>query len=153
MSEQQDRSTSDKIADAAGVVVDSVRKAIEEGLEAIKPTWEEKVVPAWEEKVVPAWESKIAPAIATGAEKVAEWGEDVRDAADNKSAELSAGDKPSDKILGGALGVGAAAAALSSSVAKWVSKEAGQVGHDSAESAADAEQAPPWEPTPPHDDI
>ncbi|QAY69161.1 hypothetical protein [Xylanimonas protaetiae] len=172
MSEQHDRSTADKIADAAGNVAESVRKAIEEGLEAIKPTWEEKVKPAWEEKVVPAWEDKVAPAIASGAEKVAGWGEDVRDAADKKSSELSAGDKPSDKILGGALGVGAAAAALGSSAAKWVSKEAAQIGHDDdaetapldtetppahhAEHPADpdarTEQPQPWEPTPPQDD-
>jgi hypothetical protein len=135
MSDEHGQSTGEKIADAAGHVAESVRKAIAEGLEAVKPTWEEKVKPAWEEKVVPAWEEKVAPAIASGAGKVAEWGEDVREAADRKSAELSAGDKPSDKILGGALGVGAAAAALGTGAAKWVSKEAAQVGRDDDESA------------------
>ena len=175
MSDEHGQSTGEKIADAAGNVAESVRKAIAEGLEAVKPTWEEKVKPTWEEKVVPAWEDKVAPALATGAEKVAEWSEDIRDAADKKAAELSAGDRPSDKILGGALGVGAAAAALGSSAAKWVSKEAAHVGNDDEAGPLDTE-APPahhaqhaagtdapagqpgpqqpetWEPTPPRDE-
>ncbi len=130
MNDQHEPGTAEKIADAARSAAASVRHAVEDGIEAARPTWETKVKPAWEEKVVPAWESKVAPTIATGAGKVAEWGDDVREAADRKSAELSAGDKPSEKILGGALGVGAAVVSLGSSAASWVSKEAGQVGHD-----------------------
>ena len=137
MSAEHGHTTGEKIADAAEKVADSVRKAVEEGIDAIRPTWEDKVKPTFEEKVVPAWEDKVAPAIATGAGKVADWGTSARESADRKAAELNADDRPSSKILGGAAGIGAAAAALGAGAARWVSKEAGMVG-----GADDAETGP-----------
>ncbi len=135
----QNQNPTDKIADAAGKVAESVRHAIEEGIEAIRPTWEEKVAP----KVVPVWEEKVAPVVATGAEKVAEWGDEVRDTADRKAAELNAEDRPSSKILGGALGVGAAAVALGTGAARALGKAAAEsAAHEpAAPSAADAPTA------------
>ena len=116
----------DKIADAAGKVLESVRHAIEEGIEAIRPTWEEKV----------------APAVASGAQKVAEWGESARDSADRKAAELGAEDRPSSKILGGALGVGAAAAALGTGAARAIGKAAAEAAADPADSTAGSTPCP-----------
>ena len=113
MSEQHGHSTADKITDAADKVAGSVRKVLEDRIEAVRPTWEDKV----------------APRVATGAAKAAEWGDAARDQADKKAAELRSEDRPSSKILGGALGVGAAAVALTTGAVRWVGKEAGKAAH------------------------
>ena len=110
MSEQHGHSAADKVAE-------SVRKAVEDRIEAVRPTWEQKV----------------APRVASGASKAAEWGDTARNQADKKSAELRAEDRPSSKILGGALGVGAAAVALGTGAVRWVGKEAAKAAHASDE--------------------
>jgi len=120
------QSPADKIADTAGKVLETVRHAIEEGIESIRPTWEEKV----------------APAVASGAEKVAEWGESARESADRKAAEYKAEDQQSSKILSGALGVGAAAAALGTTAVRAVGKAAAEAAeHGAAAKATEAADA------------
>jgi hypothetical protein len=124
MSQQHGHSTTDKIAGAADKLADSVKKAVEDGIEAVRPTWEEKV----------------APHVASGAAKAAQWGDSTREHADHKAAELNAEDRPSSKIMGFVLGVGAAAVALASVAARWVSKEAAKSAHPSEQASEQASE-------------
>ncbi|WP_425956011.1 hypothetical protein [Xylanimonas sp. McL0601] len=124
MSQEHGHSTTEKIADAADKVAGSVKKAVEDGIEAVRPTWEEKV----------------APHVVSGAAKAAGWGDSTREHADQKAAELNAEDRPSSKILGFVLGMGAAAVALAAVVARWVGKEAEKSSHPADHPSDKAEQ-------------
>jgi hypothetical protein len=124
MSEQHGQSTVDKIAE-------SVRKAVTDGIEAVRPTWEEKV----------------APHVASGAAKAAEWGDSTRQHADKKAAELNSEERPSSKILGGALSVGGALVALVTGATRWVGKVSAKSAKHGQEAHAAGDAAPTAEST------
>ncbi|PZR54087.1 hypothetical protein DNL40_03865 [Xylanimonas oleitrophica] len=119
MSDQQRPSTADRVAE-------KIRKAADEGMS----------------KARPAWESKGAPRVASGAARAARWSESVRERADQRAVEYSSEDRPSSKILGGALGVGAALALLGAEASRWVGKKSEEsVSRPAASPDAGAEAA------------